>query len=133
MTMKNVIFVFYLSCYGLSVAQDTPFEKDYFQNKRIEFIMQKQNSIAEPHFILNQKEVETASMVLTKPSEFKKQYTFSQLKLNIKKVPDMIDFNNQMQCGPLQLRNSQDMMVGAIVDYIVNKYIFGSFMKTSFN
>ena len=132
--MKNLIFILCVLCYSLSVAQDIPFDKDYFQNKRIEIALQKQNfSAFNPQFRLDQKETETESVVLTKPSKFKSQYTFSQLKLDIKNVPEMIDYNNQMQCGPLQPRNSKDMMVRAIKNYVINKYLFGSFMKTTYN
>jgi hypothetical protein len=121
-------------CYGLSVAQYTLFDENYFQNKRIEIAMQKQMfTDFGTQFQLHQNSMQAESLVLTNPSEFKSQYTFSQLNLNIKKVPEMMNYNDRMQCGPLQPRNSEDMMIHAIKYYLFNKYILGAFVKTQFN
>lgn len=132
--MKKIVCLLCIVCSSLSAAQDTSFDKDFFQNKRLELSLQKQNFVEIATSIqLNQNQNDPLSIVLMKPSSSKSQYTYSQLKLNIKKVPEMIDYANQMQCGPLQPRNAKGMMISTIKNYLINKYIFGSFVKTTYN
>jgi hypothetical protein len=132
--LKNLIFALVLTLHLFVMGQHNAFDKNYFQNKLTELAKNEQvftNITVKRDF--NNKPNNTESVVLEKRREFVNQFSYEPLNIKLKKIPKMIDYNDTMQCGPLQLRRSEDMMVGAIVDYVVNKYIFGSFMKTSYN
>lgn len=131
---KILLFYFLLLNACLLLGQDTTFDPDYFYNKRIEIALQHEvNNAFETHYNFKPLKTVDESFVLRQPSAFKSPYNVSQLKFKNKKIPEMIDYNNQMQCGPLQLRNSQDMMINTIKNYLINKYVFGLFVRTSYD
>lgn len=54
--------------------------------------------------------------------------------LNFKTLEKKMDFDSFMtQCGVFQLTSSKDLMIGAIKNYILNKYILSLFAKTDYN
>ncbi len=54
--------------------------------------------------------------------------------MNFKLLEKQIDYNNLMiQCGVLQPIESKDMMISAVKNYILNKYVLSLFVKTEYN
>lgn len=132
---KHLIFGLLLLNYCFAVGQDLSFDKNYFKNKLAEIALQKQIfTDFQPQSRYEQKESEQESVVLTKPSEFRSPYRVAQMqKFKVEIAPQQIDPDEfSFLCGPLQPRNSKDMMIRAAKRYVLNKYVFGLFMKKEY-
>lgn len=134
--IKKLIFAAILFCNYIVAGQDMPLDKDFFKNKLTNF------KINHPHFadfeafrLFKQVQIQQQSVLLLRPSEFADPYNQVQpIGYRMKKIPEKIDYDNLfMQCGPLQPRNSEDMMIRAIKNYVINKYVIGLFLPTIYD
>ena len=134
--MKKVIIVSILLINLIAVGQDISFDKIFFNNKLNSFnINQLDFSFFKVLSLEKQRKIQIQSVLFSRQSELiAVKNRVQPIDYKLKKTPYSINYEqNYVQCGPLQLRNSEDMMVGAVIDYIFNKYVVSLFLPTPYD
>ena len=61
------------------------------------------------------------------------KFNFQLANLDFKSPEKRIDFNRFLfNCSGIEQADSKDLMISAFKYYILNKYVFGSFLKTEY-
>jgi hypothetical protein len=132
--MKLLITLMLFFCSILSFSQEGFFNKNYFKDRLFDINVFTKKSLVFNSFIYNVSDniVDVPSILLIDENRYKHLNT----KIQFQKLPDMTleeKMNYEDMYFGCMPSNSQDLMMSAIKDYILNKYVLSLFLNTPYN
>jgi hypothetical protein len=130
--MKLYVTLLLFFCSLLSFSQEAFFNEGYFKDRFFDVGVITKKPFVLKYFKLNDSSMNEPSILLVDGNKYKMLNTKIQFqKLPNMKLEDKMNYEEMyFGCPPA---NSEDLMMNAIKDYILNKYVLSLFVNTPYN